>query len=74
MSRLRELAREREVSGRSLMSRKQWSTYARICGRSPSHSHSLSDGAGLLDVDTEPEILRADHALGAFTAIDRVFT
>lgn len=87
------------------LSKKQWTTYARICGRSLAHSHSLSDESGLLDVDAEPEILRAahpsallvddvvryateaaervrsdhahfraDHALGAFSAIDRVFT
>ena len=86
------------------LSGKQWKKYARICGRSLAQAHALSDEAGLVDHDIEPEILasigprelfvddiisfaddaaqrvredhehfRADHELGAFRFIDRVF-
>lgn len=41
------------------LSKKQWRTYARICGGALAHSHALSDEAGLVDHDIEPDILAA---------------
>ena len=86
------------------LSGKQWRKYAAICGESLAQSHALSDEAGLVDHDVEPDILaaigpedlfvhdvvafageaaervradhehfRADHEMGAFTAVDHVF-
>ncbi|WP_300012160.1 DUF2252 family protein [Pseudonocardia sp.] len=64
-----------EFDGRSFMSRerapyresidvedigkKDWPGYARICGRSLAHAHSLSDESGRIDHDVEPDILAA---------------
>ncbi|TIC80226.1 DUF2252 domain-containing protein [Nocardioides sp. GY 10127] len=101
---VRERAPYRDSVDLDDLSKKQWRAYARICGGSLAQSHALSDEAGLLDHDVEPEILaaigpeelfvsdvvawagdalervkadhahfRADHELGAFTAVDRVF-
>ena len=41
------------------LSKKQWRTYACICGRSLAHAHSLADDSGAVDVDIEPMILEA---------------
>ncbi|MDQ2756032.1 MAG: DUF2252 domain-containing protein [Actinomycetota bacterium] len=41
------------------LSGKQWRTYARICGQSLAQAHALSDEAGLVDHDIEPDILAA---------------
>lgn len=41
------------------LSFKQWRSYARICGEVLAHAHALSDEAGLLDHDVEPEIVEA---------------
>ena len=41
------------------LSKKEWRTYARICGGSLAQSHALSDEAGLVDHDIEPDILAA---------------
>lgn len=41
------------------LSPKQWRTYARICGESLAQSHALSDEAGLVDHDIEPDVLAA---------------
>lgn len=41
------------------LSKGEWKEYARICGGSLAHSHSLSDEIGELEHDIEPEILRA---------------
>ncbi|MEV8274693.1 DUF2252 family protein [Microbacterium sp. NPDC077184] len=101
---VRERAPYRDSINLKKLSKKQWMSYARICGRSLAQSHALSDESGLIDHDAEPEILsaigrealfvddivrfaieaadrvridhehfRADHALGAFTAIDHVY-
>lgn len=37
----------------------QWRDYARICGEVVAQAHALSDEAGLLDHDVEPEIVEA---------------
>ncbi|MCM0620776.1 DUF2252 domain-containing protein [Nocardioides bruguierae] len=86
------------------LSKKEWRKYARTCGASLAQSHALSDEAGLVDHDVEPDVLeaiepeelfvsdllawseaalarvkadhehfKADHDLGAFTSVDRVF-
>ena len=86
------------------LSGKEWKKYAEICGRSLAQAHALSDEAGLVDHDIEPDIVeaigsrklfvddmvafaeeaadrvradhqhfRADHELGAFVFVDRVF-
>lgn len=101
---VRERAPYRDSIDLADLSKKEWSDYADICGRSLAQSHALSDESGLIDHDAEPEVLaaigpvdlfvddvvrfaeeaadrvrtdhahfRADHALGAFTAIDHVF-
>lgn len=41
------------------LSKKEWSRYARICGQTLAHSHSLSDEIGELERDIEPDILQA---------------
>ncbi|MGI8727976.1 MAG: DUF2252 family protein, partial [Solirubrobacterales bacterium] len=41
------------------LSKKEWSRYARICGQTLAHSHSLSDEIGALERDIEPDILQA---------------
>ena len=41
------------------LSKKQWRTYAEICGRTLAHAHALSDDSGHLDHDIEPVILQA---------------
>ncbi len=41
------------------LSKKTWRKYAAICGRSLAQSHALSDEAGLLDHDIEPDIVKA---------------
>jgi len=86
------------------LSRSEWKSYARICGRALAHAHALSDETGDFDRDVEPLIVRAigdadlfvddmlrfadeaadrvrrdhafycaDHALGAFKAVDIIF-
>jgi uncharacterized protein (DUF2252 family) len=101
---VRERAPYRDDIDLDELSKKQWRSYARICGASLAQSHALSDEAGLVDHDVEPDVLtaigpedlfvedivgfateaadrvrsdhahfRADHALGAFRAVDLVF-
>lgn len=41
------------------LSDKQWRKYAAICGASLAQSHALSDDAGLVDHDIEPDVLEA---------------
>ncbi len=41
------------------LSTKKWRRYARICGESLAQSHALSDEAGLVDHDVEPDVLAA---------------
>ena len=41
------------------LSFKQWRHYARICGEVLAQAHALSDEAGLLDHDVEPDIVEA---------------
>ena len=41
------------------LSDKQWRRYAAICGASLAQSHALSDEAGLVDHDIEPDVLDA---------------
>ncbi|MEN8704957.1 MAG: DUF2252 family protein [Nocardioides marinisabuli] len=41
------------------LSDKQWRKYAGICGASLAQSHALSDEAGLVDHDIEPDVLEA---------------
>lgn len=41
------------------LSFKQWREYAQICGEVLAQAHALSDEAGLLDHDVEPEIVEA---------------
>ncbi|MGB7364826.1 MAG: DUF2252 family protein [Rhodococcus sp. (in: high G+C Gram-positive bacteria)] len=41
------------------LSKKEWNKYAKICGGSLGHAHSLSDETGLLDHDIEPILLEA---------------
>ena len=41
------------------LSDKQWRKYAAICGASLAQSHALSDEAGLVDHDIEPDVLEA---------------
>ncbi|MBF4162430.1 DUF2252 family protein [Nocardioides sp. CBS4Y-1] len=101
---VRERSHYRESMDLGDLSGKHWRRYAHLCGESLAQSHALSDEAGLVDHDIEPEILqamgpielfvtdivawameaaervrsdhrhfRADHELGAFTAVDHVF-
>lgn len=56
---VRERSPYREKIDLSDLSKKEWSTYAGICGRSLAHSHAMSDEVGLLDYDVEPAILAA---------------
>ncbi len=86
------------------LSKQGWQDYARICGGVLAQAHALSDEAGLVDHDVEPDVIaavgpreiliedvlgfaleaaerlhadhgyfRADHALGAFEQVDRVY-
>lgn len=55
----RERAPFRESIDVGELSKKEWDEYARICGRSLAHVHSLSDEAGHIDHDIEPEIVAA---------------
>jgi hypothetical protein len=41
------------------LSFKKWRDYARICGEVLAQAHALSDEAGLLDHDVEPDIVDA---------------
>ncbi len=41
------------------LSFKQWRHYARICGEVVAQAHALSDDAGLIDHDVEPDIVEA---------------
>ncbi|HVL84310.1 MAG TPA: DUF2252 family protein [Pseudonocardia sp.] len=57
------MARERAPYRRSIdveaLSKKEWTEYARICGRALAHAHALSDESGLIDHDVEPRIVEA---------------
>ncbi|GAA4676817.1 DUF2252 family protein [Nocardioides nanhaiensis] len=55
----RERAPYRDSIDLDDLSKKQWRTYARVCGASLAQSHALSDEAGLVDHDIEPDILAA---------------
>jgi uncharacterized protein (DUF2252 family) len=63
---VRERAPYREKIDLGGLSKKEWSTYAEICGRSLAHSHAMSDESGLLDYDIEPAILAAAGAHDLF--------
>jgi uncharacterized protein (DUF2252 family) len=41
------------------LSKKEWKAYARICGRALAHAHALSDEAGDVVGDIEPQIVAA---------------
>ncbi len=41
------------------LSKREWKTYAKICGRTLGHVHALGDEAGGLDHDVEPKIVEA---------------
>ena len=41
------------------LSKKQWRTYADICGHSLAQAHALADEGGAIDGDVEPRILEA---------------
>ncbi|QWC84195.1 DUF2252 family protein [Nocardioidaceae bacterium] len=56
---VRERAPFRDDIDLDELSKKTWRKYAAICGRSLAQSHALSDEAGLLDHDIEPDILAA---------------
>ena len=101
---VRERAPYRDDIDLDDLSTDEWMDYAAICGASLARSHALSDEAGLVDHDIEPDVLaaigpedlfvsdivgfaveaqervradhehfRADHDLGAFGQVDRVF-
>ncbi len=101
---VRERAPYRDDIDLDDLSTKEWLHYAAICGASLAQSHALSDEAGLVDHDVEPDVLaaigpealfitdivtfaeealqrvrqdheffKADHAMGAFDQVDRVF-
>lgn len=55
----RERAPYRDSIDLDELSPQQWRAYARVCGASLAQSHALSDEAGLLDHDIEPDILAA---------------
>ncbi len=56
---VRERAPYRDDIDLDDLSAKQWRKYARVCGASLAQSHALSDEAGLLDHDVEPDVLAA---------------
>lgn len=56
---VRERAPYRDDIDLDDLSKKQWRRYARICGESLAQSHALSDEAGLVDHDIEPDVLAA---------------
>ena len=56
---VRERAPFRNDIDLDALSGKQWKNYAEICGRSLAQAHALSDEAGLVDRDIEPDILAA---------------
>ena len=101
---VRERAPYRDDIDLDDLSTKDWKRYAEICGGSLAQSHALSDEAGLVDHDVEPDVLaaigpedlfvedivqfaaeafarvradhehfKADHDLGAFRQVDKVF-
>lgn len=55
----RERAPFRESIDVGDLDKKEWDDYAHICGRSLAHVHALSDEAGHIDHDVEPEIVAA---------------
>ena len=56
---VRERAPFRDDIDLDELSKKTWRKYAAVCGRSLAQSHALSDEAGLLDHDIEPDIIAA---------------
>ncbi len=56
---VRERAPYRDDIDLDELSPKQWRTYAEICGASLAQSHALSDEAGLVDHDVEPDVVAA---------------
>ncbi len=56
---VRERAPYRDDIDLDDLSTKDWHTYAAICGGSLAQSHALSDEAGLVDHDIEPDLLAA---------------
>ncbi len=78
---VRERAPYRDDIDLDDLSTKGWKKYARICGASLAQSHALSDEAGLVDHDIEPDVLAAigpedlfvdDVVASAEEAADRV--
>lgn len=65
------------------LSKKQWKSYAEICGRSLAQAHALADDSGAVEQDIEPLILEAvgEHELFindicrfAEDAIERIYS
>ncbi len=56
---VRERAPYRDDIDLEDLSTKDWKRYAEICGGSLAQSHALSDEAGLVDHDVEPDVLAA---------------
>ncbi|GAB5440145.1 MAG: DUF2252 domain-containing protein [Fuerstiella sp.] len=50
------------------LSKKEWRSYAEICGRSLAQAHALADDSGAVEQDIEPLILEAVGARELFTA------
>jgi len=55
----RERAPFRDDMDLDELSKKEWKSYAEICGHALAHAHALSDDIGFLEHDIEPQIVRA---------------